>query len=505
MSIKRTFKWIILIVIVIISGLSVGAITYIYTKVSEFDKVFAERVLVNETNISGLTHDEAYQKIQESVAKQAENKSLLIYKKDISYKISFKELGSEYNMEEVLRDAYTVGHQGNLFDRYNYMKHTPQADSVFELRHIYDKEKIHQVVESYASKFYIEPIDATIARVNREFILTKEVEGQELDLVATVEQIFTVLDSKPDTDIKIEAAVKKIAAQYTTESFKDIQNVVASFTTSYNNADANRNANLAVGAHKINMMLLPGDVFSLAKQLEPINYNAGYRASKVIVNGKLEDGIGGGICQIASTLYNSLLLTNLEITMRQNHSLPVAYVPLGRDATYATNAIDFKFKNTTEYPLFIESYCENNKVYVNLFAHPSVKSEYEIKFDSVTTEVINPPDPKYIEDPELPLGTKVEELKALIGRKVKLYKLYYKDDTLVKKELINNSYYRPRAANIRVGTRVAEPVFNPNNPNQPVITEPFTEEQHPNPAEQPSQDTITHDSTFLNIFEEIIE
>ncbi|WP_069997687.1 VanW family protein [Cellulosilyticum sp. I15G10I2] len=503
MSINRTFKWTMLIVIVIISGLSIGAITYIYTKVSEFDKVFAERVLINETNISGLTRMEAYQKIQDSLNKQTENKNLVIYKGDISYKIPFSNLGSEYNMEEVLDQAYAVGHQGNLFEKYRYMKNPPQKDTVFDLKHIYDKEKIHQTVEAYSSKFHIAPIDATIERKDRQFIVTPELEGQELDLVATVEKIFTVLDSEPEADIKIEAEVNKIPAKYTSESFKDIQSIVASFTTSFNNADANRNTNLAVAAHKINTMLLPGEVFSLAKQLEPINYNSGYRASKVIVNGRLEDGIGGGICQIASTLYNSLLLTNLDITMRQNHSLPVAYVPLGRDATYATNAIDFKFKNTTDYPLFIESYCENNKVYVNLFAHPSVKSEYEIKFDSVTTEVINPPAPKYIEDPELAQGTKVEELKALSGKKVKLYKLYYKENTLVKKELVNNSYYRPRGATIRVGTRIDTPVFNPDNPELPHTNE-SSENQPLTPIEPPSQDPIINDSTLLNLFEEII-
>lgn len=455
-----------LIVIVIICGLSIGTTLYIYTKVSEFDKVFAQGVVINEIPIGGLTRIEASSKIQEDLLQQAKDKYLILYKRDVTYKIPFASLGSDYNLEEVLDKAYQIGHEGNLFQKYHFLKNQTSEKYVFTLNHLYEKEKIREVLQSYASSFHKDPIDATMTRQDKQFVITPEIEGETLDLVATLDNVFTALETLPSTDIKVEVSVQKLPVQYTSDSFKAIQNVVASFTTSYNNSDANRNINLSVASNKINKLLLPGEVFSLAKQLEPIDYNAGYRSSKVIINGKLEDGIGGGICQIASTLYNALLLTDLEITMRQNHSLPVAYVPLGRDATYVTNAIDFQFKNNTDYPLFIESYCDKNKVYVNLFAHPSVKSPYEIKFDSVTTQVIAPPAPKYTEDPLLAAGKQVEELKALPGKRVKLYKLYYQNGVLITKELINNSYYRPRGASIKVGPPLATPVFNQeiNNP-----------------------------------------
>jgi vancomycin resistance protein YoaR len=504
MRINRTFKWSILIVIVIISGILIGAMTYIYTKVNEFDKVFAQGIIINEMDISGLTRTQALEKLQTHLAKEVEDKNLVIYKGNLSYKIPVSELGSEYNMDEILDSAYAIGHQGTIFDKYKYLSHPPAQNTTFTLKHIYDKEHIHSVIESYVPKFHIEPVDATITRKNRAFIVTKEIEGQELDLVATLDKIFTVLDSEDLGNSQIEIITQQIPVKYTAESFKDIQNIVASFSTSYNNADANRNVNLKVAASKINTRLLPGEVFSLAKQLEPITFAAGYRASKVIVNGKLEQGIGGGVCQIASTLYNSLLLTDLDITMRQNHSLSVAYVPLGRDATYATDAIDFKFKNNTQYPMFVESYCENNKVYVNIFAHPSIKPPYEIKFDSVTTEVINPPATKYVEDPTLSQGAQVEEIRALSGKKVKLYKLYYKDGALVKKELVNNSYYRPRAATIRVGTKSDTPVFNPETPDSVPISQGVDTPE--TSLEETALDELpVNESTDLNIFEEIIE
>jgi len=501
MDIKRTLKWSVLIVIVIISGLSVGAMIYIYTKVSEFDKVFSQGVVVSGMDIGGLNRTEAKKKLESHLEQVLQSKSLMIYKGDVYYKIPFSDLGSEYNMEEVLDKAYTIGHQGNLFEKYKYLRTKHENNTSVNLKYIYDKEAIHTVVESYTPKFHIAPVDATITRKNRQFIITPEKEGQELDLVKTTEKIFDVLDAEYKEDTKIEVATKKIPVKFRSDSFKDIQKIIASFSTSYNNVDANRNINLKVAVGQINKTLLPGEIFSLAKQLEPISYTAGYRDSKVIVNGKIEQGIGGGVCQIASTLYNSVLLTNLDITMRQNHSLPVAYVPLGRDATYSTDTIDFKFKNNTAYPVFVEGYCENNKVYVNIFAHTSVKSEYDIKFSSVTTEVIKAPATKYIEDPNAPKGSKAEEVRALVGKKVKLYKLYYKGGTLVKKELINNSYYRPRAAVVKIGTKVVlAPVFKSQVPPVPQVSTPTGSEETLPVEDQPIDESIVPD-----VVDEVIE
>ena len=357
----------------------------------------------------------------------------------------------------------------------------------------YNQESIHKILENNAKKFYKEPQNATIKRVNKQFVVTEEVNGQELDQVATLENIVTFLENNKSG--KVEAAIKIMEPTYTAESFKDIQNLVSSFYTTYNNADPNRNINLKVGSEKINTTLLPGETFAFSKFIEPITYEGGYRASKVIVNGLLEEGIGGGICQVASTLYNALLMTDLDITMRRNHSLSVAYVPLGRDATYATNAIDFQFKNNTQYPLFIESYCENNKLYVNLYGHSDLKPKHTIKFDSVTTESIQPPPTKYVDDPTLFEGQKVEEVKALYGKKVKLYKLYYDGDVLVKKELVNDSYYKPRASVVKVGTKKKEvPVINQN-------TEPSGSELYPsdNDSEMPTSWPVDELDPFSDI------
>lgn len=459
MNVKRTLIIVFSILGLVILGSGIGISIYIYNEVKAFDKVFAPGLSVNGVSISGLTREEAYEMLEEKMNDELKNKKLVLANGDVSIEVPYAKLGIMYNIEEVLDEAYQMGHSGNIFQRYHYATNPSPDEKSFELSCSYNQESVHKFLEENAKKFYKEPVNATIKRVNRQFVITEEIYGQELDQVATQENIMTFLEKNQSG--KVEAVIKTIEPAYTAESFKDIQHLVSSFYTTYNNADPYRNVNLKVGSEKINTTVMPGEIFALSKYIEPITYDAGYRPSKVIVNGKLEEGIGGGICQVASTLYNALLMTDLEITMRQNHSLSVAYVPLGRDATYSTNAIDFQFKNNSQYPIFIESYCENNRLYVNIYGHIDLKPKYTIKFDSVVTASIAPPATKYINDPNLPEGEKVEEVSALYGKKVKLYKLYYNGNTLVKKELVNDSYYKPRGAVVRVGTKKSDvPAMN---------------------------------------------
>ncbi|WP_180270739.1 VanW family protein [Sporanaerobium hydrogeniformans] len=484
MSKMRTFKWIILITCIVLAGIALGTAIYIYTEVSKFDKVFASNIWVEDFSISGLTYEEAQEKLEAYCKEQDKGKSLILSKKQVAVDIPFNALGFTYAIKEVLDEAYEIGHQGNLLERYHYAKMEKPTKHTFELTKTYNKNKLTEIIASKKEAFYIAPIDATITRKNRAFIITSEIPGEELDLPLTVERVAAALENTSEVPIKVEVVTKEVPVQFTKESFNPIQQPIASFYTSYNNADPDRNINLKVAADKINKQLLPGETFSLAQQLEPINFEAGYRNSKVIVNGKLEQGIGGGVCQIASTLYNALLLTNVDINMRQNHSLPVAYVPLGRDATYASGAIDFQFKNNSNLPLFVESFCENNKVYVNIFASPTLKPENTIKFTSEITEVIPAPQPQRINDPELEEGTEVEEVTALDGKRVKLYRLFYdKNNKLINKEIINSSYYRPRAAVIKVGSKkTTQPTFNTQEhslPIQPTNEQPFIDFELP--------------------------
>lgn len=482
----------IIVFIVVVVGLGTGGLACVYSKTKEFDQVFRNEVYVEETYIGGLTREAAKLQVVEMIEKKEEAREFILDGSDQEWMIPYTRFQGEYNIDEVLEQAFQVGHEGNMIQRFRAFTRKEVEKVAFTLDHSYRKEISEEIIQEYADEFYIAPQDATMTRESKKFIITPERPGQELDVKATAKRLDAIYSGAKEG--KVEAVIAVIEAKKTASYFNNVQSPVASFYTTYTNTSPSRNTNLAVGAKTINTSIEPGETFALSNYLGDISAENGYKTSKVIVNGKLVDGIGGGICQVASTLYNSVLLTDLKVVSRRNHSLPVGYIPLGRDATYATGAIDFKFENPTEYPAYVESYMENNRLYVNIFGHESLKPDHDIKFESVVVEVIPAPAPKYEKDPTLPKGKEVSQLSPLDGKKVNLYKYTYKDGKLVDKVLENQSYYRPRAAIISVGTKEVLEV-----PEVPVVPVPMPPESKP--VEDNTLEVI-EDPSVMDLYEE---
>lgn len=490
----------IIIMAVIVGGLGTGGFMYIYSQTKAFDQVFMEGVSVENIPLGGLTKQEAKKKISEMLAKKDKDKTITLRGDGKELIIPIEKFAPQYNVDEVLDQAFKIGHEGNMIQRYQASNNKEKNTREFTLGHSSNKEIAQQMIKEYANEIYVAPQNATMVRENKAFIITPEKPGQELDIEATTERVNALYDSEGEGEV--EAVIVAVPPQRTSSYFEQVQSPIASFYTSYDNSDSNRNKNLEIGAGTINTLVGPGEIFALSDYLEPITANNGYKSSKVILNGKLVDGIGGGICQVASTLYNSVLLTDLEIISRQNHSMPVGYIPLGRDATYASDIIDFKFKNPTEYPVYVESYCENNRLYVNIFGNENLKPENEIKFESVVVEVIPPPATVYKDDSSLPKGQKIQELGALSGKRVNLYKCTYdKAGKLINRELESKSYYRPRGAIVRVGTKESGPVGKPD-PAQPNQGEEKPEDQKS--PEVPKEPEVMDDSSQMDLYEEQI-
>ncbi len=476
-------------ILVVIAGLGSGAYIYMFTKIKDFDEIFRAGIYVEETYIGGLTREKAKDEVTKMVTTKKESKNITLLGDDEEIIIPYDKFKAKYNIDEILDQAFLIGHEGTTIQRFRDFTSKEVQKVTFTLTRSYDEKIAEEIVKEYADNFYIAPTDATMTRENKKFIITPEKPGQELDIESTAKHLNDIYSLEEEG--KIEAIIRVVDAKKTSSYFDNVQTPISSFYTSYGNADPDRNVNLSVGAGKINTSIEPGEVFALSDYFGIISADQGFKNSKVISNGELVDGIGGGICQVASTLYNSVLLTDLKIVSRQNHSLPVGYIPLGRDATYASGSIDFKFENPTEYPAYVESYVEKNKLYVNIYGHESLKPDHDIKFESVVTEVVSAPAPKYQKDSSLEKGKQVQQVSPLQGKKVDLYKYTYKDGKLVDKVLENKSYYRPRAAIIRVGTKEV--------PQEAPQVEPIVEPEAPQQAEAVVEESSQGDTAEQNL------
>ena len=247
--------------------------------------------------------------------------------------------------------------------------------------------------------------DATVAWEDGQVKVTESRRGYRLETEKLWQEAETVageatkrMQTGPVEGLVLRFYVKGTALMpgLTTVQARGCNKIIGSFTTSYAGAGSGRAQNIRAGAAKLHgAVVLPGAEFSVAAALMPFTEENGYAAGGTYIDGQLSESIGGGVCQLSSTLYNALLQTRLEITERHPHSLPVGYVPLGRDAAIAGDYKDLKFKNTTKAPVLLLCEATGTEVKVTVYGNEGAKREgvtlesvvTEEKKDSVTVEV----------------------------------------------------------------------------------------------------------------------
>lgn len=214
---------------------------------------------------------------------------------------------------------------------------------------------------------------------------------------------FSRLLSLQEKGITLEVPLTILQPDITLNALKEqgIERKIMQFSTSLGASGPGRIYNVESAAKAVNGTVLPpGAVFDYGKAIEKAKIEYGFREAPVIVNGKLQAGVGGGICQVSSTLYNAALRTGLEIVERRNHSLPVNYLPKGQDATFAEGYINFRFRNTTGKYLVIKAAVQGRSLSIKLFG--TFPKNVTYKVHSQIVEVLPPVD-KYVNDPSLPV------------------------------------------------------------------------------------------------------
>ncbi|MCR8632429.1 VanW family protein [Paenibacillus radicis (ex Xue et al. 2023)] len=245
-----------------------------------------------------------------------------------------------------------------------------------------------------------------------------------------------------------------------------VERKISEFTTTFLQNGEGRIHNIRSTASSIHDLIMkPGDVFDYATYIAETEQKFGFKEAPVILNGKLVPGIGGGICQVSSTLYNAVLRAGLDIVERRNHSLPVSYVPLGQDATFASGYINFKFRNSTPNYLLIRTSTDEQKITVKLFGQIPADLSYTIESKTVQTL----PSPlKYVVNPRLPNGKQEKISDGKPGYIVETYRYKMKDGVTVSQERISRDTYSAQPTVIaRNQAGVPEGQEAPNPSRQP--------------------------------------
>ena len=333
-----------------------------------------------------------------------------------------------------------------------------------------DIDKIHEEV-------YKEVQDAYYTK--DPFTIHPEVEGVDFNVEEAKEQLK---EDKEQYEIQLTITKPKVTtAQIGSEAFPDL---LATYSTRYDGGDRDRTTNLRIACQKINeKVVLPGETFSYNQTLGVRSTATGYKNAKVYENGEVVDGIGGGICQISSTLYNSVLMANLDIVERKNHQFVTSYTPAGRDATVVYGMTDFKFKNTRKYAIKIKASASNGVATVSIYGIKE-ENEYTVSFSTRTVSTI-PFTVKYVDDNTLAVGTEKVKQKGANGIITETYITKSLNGKVVSTKLLSKDTYNAMQRIILRGRKGAATSSSTDN-NQTGTTTPSTPVQDNSNSQQPS-------------------
>lgn len=312
-----------------------------------------------------------------------------------------------------------------------------------------------------------EPRDARFLPTATGFKVIPDRPGTTLDIdaaAAAVTQRISDASSEP-----VVLPVKAEPAHVAAADLQGIEGEISQFHTSYGER-GNRARNIEVACSHINgTVLKPGDVFSYNRIVGPRDEDAGFHMAPVIIRGKLKPGMGGGVCQVSSTLYNAALLADLKIVQRTHHAFPVHYLPAGRDATVAYGSIDFQFANDTDSPVAIGAGGKGGRVLMRIFGKPMADRKVSIERTNVSSWG---PGVELSHDSSLPSGTRRVEDAGHAGHRVTVWRTVRSGDQVVKREMISRDYYQAFPRVVVVGRAGAAPRSTAVAPSKPALPVP---------------------------------
>ena len=314
-------------------------------------------VYLDEIDVSGMTREEAEQEIQ-NYARELSQETLTLQVEEHEVQVQLSDLGLTCSNPEIVEEAADIGQTGNVVARYKAAKDLQYQNKVFHMEFDADREQIRQILEQQCAVYNVEAKDATLSRVNGSFVINEGQTGKIIDVEASTQLICDYFNSdwNEEEGGSIELIISVDEPQGTAEELGKVKDVLGTFTTSYRTSGSARSANVANGCALINgTTLYPGDEFSTCEAITPFTSENGYYMAASYLNGQVVDSLGGGICQVSSTIHVAMLLAGITPTQRYAHSLPVDYVPKGLDSAIVEGYKDLTFTNNFDFTIVINA------------------------------------------------------------------------------------------------------------------------------------------------------
>lgn len=384
---------------------------------------------LEDLDLAGMSPLEAEEKIRSWAQDKLEQNLFLVYN-ETEIQSSLDELGITLDFKKTWEDLRKNPGQ--------------KISSTLEL----DSVKANQALREKLSQFTRAAVDATYTIDKDQFIITPAISGRAIQADTILNEIRG--HSFASLPKSISVTVVDIPAAIPTESLKTLafDGVIGEFTTKFNVNDKNRTVNLMAASSKMDKSVLkPGDTLSFNDTIGPRTAETGFKDAYIIINNEYVQGLGGGICQVSSTLYSAAVLANLSIVERAPHAVAVAYIPLGQDATVNYPNLDLKLRNDTQSLIYIRSEVKSGSLTVRLYGK---RTGNTVRFEQQVDKETEFGTVRKV-DGSLPPGTVVQDQRGSKGYSVKTWKIVRDAIGKETKQLLSRDEYAPTHRILRIG------------------------------------------------------
>jgi len=480
---NEKYKW--GIVALISLGILAAVILNLF-KYNNFENTFLPGVTIGGYQVAGMNMNEAAAMLDNKL-KQVYSQTVIFSYNGYEETVTLGSLCRPIDTAKLVRNVWNEEKSEKWYERI----YDPDGESrnVYPAEFEYLPEARTNLEQKWNQTWGSDFRDAEIeVDAARGLVVKPGVPGMKVNAEKTFKDLPKEVSAVP-AEIRLPIVIEKAYPQIDEETLANMGEL-AVYTTNFKTWEINRSHNLYTAASRLNgAVVAPQEVFSFNKQVGMRTSALGYRDAKVIVGGKYEDGLGGGVCQVSSTLYNAVLLAGMDIVERSNHNLSVSYVPLGQDATVVYGALDFKFKNNTGYPVYIRAVTGGGQLTVNIYGDLAYKKN--IKVYSVVDQVF-PYGTTTEVDPALEPGTEKVDVYGHPGYVVRSFRTFYdKAGKKEKTEQLATDRYQPLNTLVlqgpplpgtEPGPGTEDPTTDPELPGDPT-TDP--DDGSSNPSDNP--------------------
>lgn len=365
-------------------------ILHSYVKKHDDGKILSG-VYVGNTDVSGMERLEAIEAVKREIAFCGSESIAVEIGEGKKIEASLKELGLfSPTVEDAVQQAVDYGKTGSAAQRYKAMKKSEKKklEQRFPLEYQVEDKAASKILTARAREFLVLPVDAALIQGEGGVQVTEAQAGEVLNTEKTIENLTRFLNN--DWDGKggtVQAVVETQDAAIGAGDLQGLTDLLGSYTTFYGDSGDGRAQNVESAAKHLNGLLLqPGQEQSANEAMEPYTYENGYAEADSYESNTVVQTMGGGICQVSTTLYNALLYAELEIVERYPHSMLVSYVEPSMDAAIADDVLDLVFKNNLASPVYIQSVLADGNLTFNIYGKETRSPGRTLTFYSETTE-----------------------------------------------------------------------------------------------------------------------